>query len=72
MGEVLLSNVFNLNKLIKSPQDVIYSIISYDLCHLKTKEHPHRYWDLVRKYVPGYQGKKDWLRANAGMFVKLF
>ena len=45
--------------MIKSTQDVIDYIFLYELCHLKIKKHPHCNWDLVRKYLPGYQDKKD-------------
>jgi predicted metal-dependent hydrolase len=31
--------------------------VLHELCHLKTKEHSHHYWDLVRRYVPDYQDK---------------
>ena len=60
--------VENLN-LIEAPEDVMDYIILHELCHLKIKEHSHHYWDLVRKYVPDYQDKEDWLRANAAVLV---
>jgi predicted metal-dependent hydrolase len=41
----------------------------HELCHLKIMEHSHYYWDLVRKYVPDYQDKEGWLRANAAVLV---
>ena len=69
-GSLTKSGVINLNlNLIKAPEDVIDYIILHELCHLKIKEHSHHYWDLVRKYVPDYQDKEGWLRANAAVLV---
>lgn len=69
-GSLTNSGVINLNlNLIKAPEDIIDYIVLHELCHLKIKEHSHHYWDLVRKYVPDYQDKEDWLRANAAVLV---
>ena len=69
-GSLTKSGVINLNlNLIKAPEDVIDYIILHELCHLKIKEHSHHYWDLVRKYMPDYQDKEDWLRVNATVLV---
>ena len=55
----------NLNiNLLKAPDDVIDYIILHELCHMKINDHSHHYWDLVRKYMPSYQDKIDWLNAN--------
>jgi predicted metal-dependent hydrolase len=55
----------NLNvNLLKAPDDVVDYIILHELCHVKVNNHSHHYWDLVRKYMPSYQEKIDWLNAN--------
>jgi predicted metal-dependent hydrolase len=55
----------NLNvNLLKAHDDVIDYIILHELCHVKINDHSHHYWDLVRKYMPSYQEKIDWLNAN--------
>jgi Protein of unknown function DUF45 len=53
----------NVN-LLKAPDDVPDYIILHELCHVKINSHSHHYWDLVRKYMPSYQEKIDWLNAN--------
>ena len=69
-GSLTKSGVINLNlNLIKAPEDIIDYIILHELCHLKIEEHSHHYWDLVRKYMPDYQDKEDWLRVNAAVLV---
>jgi predicted metal-dependent hydrolase len=55
----------NLNvNLLKAHDDVIDYIILHELCHMKINDHSHHYWDFVRKYMPSYQEKIDWLNAN--------
>jgi predicted metal-dependent hydrolase len=57
--------VINLNvNLLMAPDDVIDYILLHELCHVKINNHSHHYWDLVRKYMPSYQEKIDWLNAN--------
>jgi predicted metal-dependent hydrolase len=69
-GSLTETGVINLNlNLMKASEDVIDYIIVHELCHLQIKEHSHHYWDLVRKYMPDYQDKEDWLRANAAVLV---
>ena len=60
----------NLNvNLLKAPDDVIDYIVLHELCHMKINNHSHHYWDLVRKYVPSYPEKIDWLNANTSILV---
>jgi predicted metal-dependent hydrolase len=60
----------NLNvNLLKAPDDVIDYIILHELCHAKINDHSHHYWDLVRRYMPSYQEKIDWLNANTSILV---
>src|SRR5918996_520774 len=60
----------NLNvSLLKAPNDVVDYIILHELCHVKINDHSHHYWDLVRKYMPSYQEKIDWLNSNASTLI---
>ena len=65
MGKYKKNGVLNLNlNLAKAPEDVIDYIILHELCHLKIKEHSHHYWDQVRKFMPDYHDKIEWLNVN--------
>jgi hypothetical protein len=60
----------NLNvNLVKAPEDVIDYIILHELCHLKIKEHSYHYWDHVRRHMPNYQEKIDWLKASGNHLI---
>ena len=58
-------DTINLNvNLVKAPEDIINYLILHELCHLKIKEHSHHFWELLHRYIPNYQEKKDWLDIN--------
>src|SRR5918996_266223 len=64
-GSLTKNNVLNLNlNLIKAPEEIIDYIILHELCHLEIKEHSHRYWDFLRKFMPNYHDKIEWLKLN--------
>jgi predicted metal-dependent hydrolase len=64
-GSLDKRSIINLNvNLVKAPEDVIDYIILHELCHLKIKQHSHHYWDLLHKFMPNYQEKIKWLKAN--------
>jgi predicted metal-dependent hydrolase len=57
--------------LLKAPTDVIDYMILHELCHLRIKGHSHRFWDLVHRFMPDYQEKIDWLKANGNNLISL-
>ena len=64
-GSLTKNGVVNLNlNLMKAPEDVIDYVVLHELCHLKIKEHSHHYWDMLHKYMPNYNDKIEWLKAN--------
>jgi predicted metal-dependent hydrolase len=64
-GSAAKDETLNLNiNLAKAPVDVIDYIIIHELCHLRIKEHSHRFWNLVKQYCPDYDRKIEWLETN--------
>ncbi|MFZ0515138.1 MAG: SprT family zinc-dependent metalloprotease [Candidatus Nitrosopolaris sp.] len=69
-GSATKDGVINLSlNLLKAPTDIIDYMILHELCHLKIKEHSHRFWDLVHKFMPDYEDKIDWLKVNGNNLV---
>ena len=69
-GSATKDGVINLSlNLLKAPTDIIDYMILHELCHLKIKEHSHRFWDLVHKFMPNYEDKIDWLKVNGNNLV---
>jgi predicted metal-dependent hydrolase len=70
-GSATKDNVINLNvNLLKAPESVIDYIILHELCHLKIKEHSHKFWDLLHKFMPDSREKIDWLKINGSNLVE--
>lgn len=69
-GSMTKGGSINLNlNLLKAPEDIIDYIILHELCHSKIKEHSHHYWDYVRRYIPNYQEKIEWLKMNGNCLI---
>jgi len=69
-GSATEKGVVNLNShLLKAPKDVIDYIIIHELCHLKIKNHSFRFWNLVSKFMPNYEEKKEWLEKNSKVIL---
>jgi predicted metal-dependent hydrolase len=70
-GSATKDNVINLNvNLLKAPETVIEYIILHELCHLKIKEHSHKFWDLLHKFMPDSREKIEWLKINGSNLVE--
>jgi predicted metal-dependent hydrolase len=60
----------NINvNLLKASEDVIDYIILHELCHLKIKEYSYHYWDYVRRCMPNYQEKIEWLKISGNHLI---
>jgi predicted metal-dependent hydrolase len=69
-GSATKDNIINLNlNLLKAPEIVIEYIILHELCHLRIKKHSHHFWDLLHKFMPGYEERVEWLKINGSRLV---
>jgi predicted metal-dependent hydrolase len=63
--------VINLNEyLLKAPKGAIDYVILHEICHLKIRNHSHRFWELVQKFMPNYEENKKWLEVNSARIVE--
>lgn len=70
-GSASKDNVINLNEhLLKAPKGAIDYVILHEICHLKIRNHSHRFWELVRKFMPNYEENKRWLEVNSARIVE--
>ncbi len=64
-GSATEKGIINLNvNLVKAPENIIDYIIFHELCHLKIKDHSHRFWAYLRKFIPDYPKYIEWLNIN--------
>ena len=55
----------NLNfnwRLIMAPLFIMDYIVVHELAHLVHPNHSRDFWKLVKKIVPDYKEKKEWLK----------
>lgn len=65
-GSATEDNTLNLNvNLLKAPEEVIDYVVLHELCHLKERNHSHRFWRLLKRHMPDYREKAEWLRRNS-------
>jgi predicted metal-dependent hydrolase len=69
-GSATKNGVLNINvHLMKAPERVIDYIVLHELCHLRIKNHSHRFWQLLRAHMPDYQERKEWLESNSSKIL---
>ncbi|MFZ0183519.1 MAG: M48 family metallopeptidase [Nitrosotalea sp.] len=70
-GSASKNNVINLNEhLLKAPKGAIDYVILHEICHLKIRNHSHRFWELVQKFMPNYIENRKWLEVNSARIVE--
>jgi len=70
-GSATKDNVVNLNQyLLKAPKGAIDYVILHEICHLKIRNHSHRFWELVQKFMPNYEENRTWLEVNSNRIVE--
>ena len=60
----------NLNfswRLVMAPVPAIDYVVVHELTHLHEKNHSRRFWDKVKKILPGYTQQVQWLKKNGNM-----
>lgn len=69
-GSTTKNGIINLGvNLLHAPRSVIDYVVLHELCHLRIKEHSHRYWNLVRRFMPDYEQRKQWLDLNGEVIL---
>jgi predicted metal-dependent hydrolase len=62
------SNSSNINistRLLFAPDSVINYVCIHELAHLQEKNHSPAFWNLVKKAMPDYKDKQEWLKKNS-------
>jgi len=51
-------------KLSRVPKPVFEYVVVHELCHLEHRDHSPAFWDLVRRILPDFNERKEWLEAH--------
>lgn len=55
--------IFNW-KSIMAPANIIDYIIVHEMCHLRYMNHSNEFWEMLRRVLPDYEIRKEWLMKN--------
>lgn len=57
-------NITLSTRLLFAPPEVIDYVIIHELSHLSVFDHSPAFWNCVRKIMPDYAEKEDWLKKH--------
>ncbi len=58
-------NVIRLDrKLARVPKPVFEYVVVHELCHLEHRDHSPAFWGLVKRVLPDYEERKEWLEQH--------
>lgn len=63
----------NLNfnwRLLMMPEEIMDYVIVHELAHRREMNHSPRFWQIVEKYIPDYQKRLQWLKANGSRYME--
>ncbi|KAB3527276.1 M48 family metallopeptidase [Alkaliphilus serpentinus] len=64
-GSCSSSGVLLFNwKLIMAPITILDYVVIHEMCHLIHMNHSKDYWGLVKKILPDYEYRKEWLKME--------
>jgi predicted metal-dependent hydrolase len=46
------------------PKPVFEYVVVHEVCHLEHRDHSPAFWALVKRVVPDYQERKEWLEEH--------
>jgi predicted metal-dependent hydrolase len=51
-------------RLLLTPEAVLDYVVAHEVCHLVRPDHSRAFWALVEQVVPGFRGRRAWLREH--------
>ncbi len=51
-------------KCIMAPSPVLDYIVVHEMCHMVHMNHSKEFWHLIKRILPNYEQRKDWLKNN--------
>lgn len=55
--------IYISHRLIDAPLEIIWYVLTHEICHLGEPNHSDRFWDLVSKACPSYRHVRNMLKA---------
>lgn len=55
--------IYISHRLIGAPLDMLWYVVTHEICHLAEPSHNTRFWNMVSKACPSYQQTRKMLKA---------
>jgi predicted metal-dependent hydrolase len=69
-GSCGIHNDIQINCLLMlAPLEVLEYVVVHELCHIREKNHSHKFWELVAWHLPNYQVQRHWLKQNGSLLM---
>lgn len=63
-GSCTKDGVLQLNyRIVMALVSVVDYVVVHELVHLKYSKHSEQFWKEIRKVLPDYERRKEWLRV---------
>lgn len=67
-GSCSKTNQLRFNwRIVLAKTSVLDYVIVHELCHMKHKNHSKAFWNELRKILPAYEERKEWLRVHGDL-----
>ena len=54
-------------RLLYAPMSAIDYVVVHELAHIRYKNHSTAFWQEVKKYLPDYASRREWLKRHASL-----
>jgi predicted metal-dependent hydrolase len=51
-------------RLIQAPPEIIDYVVVHELVHISQPDHSKKFWDKIRKIMPDYEQRRNWLKDH--------
>lgn len=67
-GSCTKDGTMNFNwRIIIAPISIVDYVVVHELCHLIQHDHSKEFWRLLKRAMPDYKERKEWLRVNGAL-----
>jgi predicted metal-dependent hydrolase len=50
--------------LIQAPPEIVDYVVVHELVHISQPDHSKKFWAKVRKIMPDYEQRRNWLKDH--------
>ena len=51
-------------RLIQAPPEIVDYVVVHELVHISQPDHSKKFWDKIRKIMPDFEQRRNWLKDH--------